>query len=89
MKILEKYKVREMAGEHVIVMPGRYGVDMTRIVTLNESSLYLWETLLGRDFTVEEAARLLCDRYGVDPQTAARDAAAWVEKLVGTGIVEP
>ena len=33
MKIREEFKVREMAGEHVIVMPGRGGAaDMTRIV---------------------------------------------------------
>ena len=31
MKISEKFKVREMAGEHVIIMPGRVGADMTRI----------------------------------------------------------
>ena len=35
MKIREEFKVREMAGEHVIVMPGRGGAaDMTRIVSL-------------------------------------------------------
>ena len=27
MKISEKFKVREMAGEHVIIMPGRVGGD--------------------------------------------------------------
>ena len=46
MKIREEFKVREMAGEHVIVMPGRGGAaDMTRIVSLNPSSMYLWEKL--------------------------------------------
>ena len=41
MKIREEFKVREMAGEHVIVMPGRGGAaDMTRIVSLNPSSMY-------------------------------------------------
>ena len=29
MRIKEEYKVREMAGEHIVVMQGRYGVDMT------------------------------------------------------------
>ena len=43
MKIREEYKIREMAGEHVIVMPGGGGAaDMTRIVSLNPSSMYLW-----------------------------------------------
>ena len=76
MKISEKFKVREMAGEHVIIMPGRVGADMTRILALNDSSLYLWETLRGRDFTTEEAAGLLTERYEVDEATALRDAQA-------------
>lgn len=31
MRIKEEYKVREMAGEHIVVMQGRYGVDMNCI----------------------------------------------------------
>ncbi|MBQ8307445.1 MAG: PqqD family protein, partial [Alistipes sp.] len=58
-----------------------YGVDMTRVISLNETSLYLWESLQGREFEVEDVVRLLTDRYEVDPQTAQRDAEAWVEKL--------
>lgn len=81
MKINQAYKVREMAGEHVVIMQGRYGVDMTRVISLNETSLYLWESLQGREFEVEDVVRLLTDRYEVDPQTARRDAEAWVKKL--------
>jgi hypothetical protein len=81
MKIREEYKVREMAGEHVVVMQGRLGVDMTKIISLNESALYLWNALAGKEFSVDDAARLLTERYEVDDATAARDAAAWVEKL--------
>ena len=87
MKIAEKFKVREMAGEHIIVMPGTYGVDMTRVVSLNSSSLYLWEALQGREFDVDEVARLLTERYEVDAETAERDAKAWVEQLKKCGIL--
>ena len=87
MKISEKFKVREMAGEHVIIMPGRVGADMTRILALNDS-LYLWETLRGRDFTTEEAAGLLTERYEVDEATALRDAQAWTGKLAECGVLE-
>ena len=59
MKIREEYKVREMAGEHVVIMQGRLGVDMTKIISLN----------VPADFASTLEA------------TAARDAAAWVEKL--------
>lgn len=81
MKIRDEYKVREIAGEYVVIMQGRYGADMTKVISLNESSLYLWNELLGRDFEAADAARLLVERYGIDEATAARDAEAWVRKL--------
>ncbi len=81
MKIDPKYKVREMAGEHVVIVQGRYGADMTRVVALNETSLYLWDMLQGREFDVNGAARLLTEHYAVDQSTALRDAGAWMDKL--------
>lgn len=89
MKIREEFKVREMAGEHVIVMPGRGGAaDMTRIVSLNPSSMYLWEKLRGREFTAADAALLLTERYEVDADTARKDAGRWIASLAECGIVE-
>lgn len=88
MKIREEYKIREMAGEHVIVMPGCGAADMTRIVSLNPSSMYLWEALRGREFTAEDAAGLLTERYEVDAETALQDAGQWIARLAECGIVE-
>ena len=48
MRISDKYKVREMAGQHVVIIQGRNGEDMTKIISLNESSLYLWNIMSGR-----------------------------------------
>ena len=87
MKISEKYKVREMAGEHIIVMPGRYGADMTRVVALNATSLYLWEQLAGREFDLDEVVRLLVAQYEIDPETARADAEEGGEQLQKGGIL--
>ena len=62
MKFKEGYKVREIAGEHVVIMQGRFGVDMTRVIALNESSLLLWNELQGKEFSVEDVLRLLSVR---------------------------
>lgn len=88
MRLKRECKVREMAGEHVVIMQGRHGVDMTRVISLNATSLYLWESLEGREFEVEDVARLLTDRYEVDASTALRDAVHWVEKLKTCELIE-
>lgn len=81
MKLREEYKIREMAGEHVVIMQGRYGADMTRVISLNESAVYLWNSLQGREFEVADVAILLTERYEIDAETALRDASAWVDRL--------
>lgn len=88
MKIDSKVKVRDIAGEKVVIMQGRYGADLTRIVQLNDSSVWLLEQLAGRDFEVADVRDLLCSRYEVDAETAGRDAAAWVEKLRESKMLE-
>ena len=88
MKIKQQYKVREMAGEHVVIMQGSYGADMTRIISLNESALYLWNELVGKEFTLEDVANLLVEYYGIDDAVAERDALHWVERLEECALVE-
>lgn len=81
MKIKQECKVRDIAGENVVILQGSYGADLTRIITLNESALLMWNTLAGRDFSVEDAAQVLCDNYDIDHITAMRDAQVWIDKL--------
>ncbi len=88
MKIVQGVKIREMAGEHVVIMQGRYGADMTRVITLNDSARMLWNELQNKDFETEDAAALLVGHYGIDPDTARRDAAAWAEKLRSAGLIQ-
>ena len=81
MKIDSKVKVRDIAGEKVVIMQGRLGADLTRIIQLNGSSQWLLEQLAEREFEVADVVELLTSRYDVDEQTATADAAKWVEQL--------
>ena len=81
MKIDSKAQVRDIAGEKVVIMQGRLGADMTRIIQLNGSSVWLLEQLAERDFEVADVVELLTSRYDVDEQTATADATKWVEQL--------
>lgn len=81
MKIDSKFKLRSIAGEHIIVNQGTVGADMTKIISLNSSACYLYEQLAGKDFTVADAARLLLDAYQIEEAVAERDAATWVDSL--------
>lgn len=88
MKIKEQYKVREMAGEHVIIMQGKHGSDLTKIISLNQSALYLWNELQGKEFDTEVVANMLVERYGIDKGVATTDAERWIERLRECNIAE-
>ncbi len=88
MRIKQGYKVREMAGENVVVARDRGAVDMTNIITLNDSALLLWNALADREFEAEDAARILLDNYSVEARTAERDARAWVNRMIDCDLVE-
>lgn len=77
-----------MAGEHVVIMQGRLGSDLTRIISLNESAHYLWCELEGKEFDLNAVAELLVERYGIDNEVAQCDAKAWVERLSECGLME-
>lgn len=88
MKIKSDCKVREIAGESVVIMQGKHSADLTKIITLNESALLLWNALVERDFTVEDVAAVLVENYEIDADLAERDAAAWLSRMQQCGLVE-
>ena len=88
MKINANYKIRRIAGENIIVNQGTADVDMTRIIQLNETACRLYRELAEREFTTEDAARVLVEAYGIDGEQALADAGKWVEALKGCGVIE-
>jgi hypothetical protein len=88
MKINPKYKVRNIAGEKMIIQQGTFGADMTKIISLNDSAELLFNELSGRDFDIDDAAKVLVENYEIDEATALTDAGKWADKLVECGIIE-
>ena len=57
MKISPKFKLRSIVGQNVIIMQGKYGGDMTKIISLNDSSVFLWNKFHEAEFTIDDVAR--------------------------------
>lgn len=81
MKLNSNFKLRDIAGETIIVNQGTPDADLTRIISLNASARLLWEQLSGKDFTLQEAAGVLAEAYHIPQNQAEEDAAAWVDDL--------
>lgn len=82
MTIDHQYQISKIAGESVIFTHDSHGTNMTQVISLNETSEWLWNTLYDQEFTVESVIALLLDRFEVDRETAQKDAESWIHTLV-------
>ena len=87
MRIKSTYKVRKVAGENLVVGQGRLNADMTKVISLNDTAVLLWNELADKDFTCEDVANVLVAHYGIEQERAMTDAAKWIEKMQGCGII--
>ena len=88
MQIKEGLEIRNIAGEKVLIMQGRFGADMTKVVSFNATAEWLWNTLSGRAFSPEDVTRLLTERFQVDDETAEADAKNWIDLLTRCNAIE-
>lgn len=88
MKIIEGFRLREVMGQATIVGEGVGQLNFNKLITLNASATYLWKSVEGKEFTAEQLAELLMDRYGIDLETARRDAVSIVEEWIKNKVIE-
>ena len=80
MKAKQGFKLRNICGEYIIVAEGESNIDFSNIISMNETSAYLWENIQGKEFTCDDLVKFLTEEYEVDENTAQKD----VDVLVGT-----
>ena len=83
MKIKEGFVLREVCGEHIVTAEGLENINFNKLISLNETAAFLWQALIGKEFTVEGMAQLLVDEWGIDMELALKDSEnlckAWEE----------
>ena len=87
MKINSKYKIRQVLGEYLVVEQGTLNADMTKVISLNETAVLLWNELADKDFTCDDAADVLVANYGIEKERALADAGKWIDKMKECNII--
>ena len=67
---------------------GEENIDFSNIISMNESSAFLWRNLQGKEFTHEDMVKLLTEEYEVDDATALKDVKALTDLWAQAGIIE-
>lgn len=89
MKVKNGFNLREVCGENIIVAEGDENIDFSNIISMNESSAYLWQEVQKLDnFTIDTLAQLLCEQYEIDEETAKKDVTTLATQWAAAGIIE-
>ena len=88
MKIKTGFTLREIGADHVVVPEGIEVIDFNKLVSLNNSANYIWENIADKEFSVEDIAKLLTERYNVSEEKALADAELMVDRLKEIGLIE-
>lgn len=88
MKIKEGFILREMCGEYIVTAEGIENINFNKLISLNSSAAYLWENLIGKDFSVEDMAALLVEQYDIDMELALKDSESLCKAWMEAGVTE-
>ena len=87
MKIKDGFVLRSIVGQYIVIGEGVSQVNFNKMITMNDSAAYLWQSVEGKEFTVEDLTNLLTERYDVSEEQASADASAIARKWIDAGIV--
>lgn len=88
MKTRKGYTLRSLGKEFILVADGFEAVDFSRMISMNESSAFLWKEVEDKDFDAEMLTNLLTDNYDIDRETAQKDVASMLKSWSDAGIIE-
>ncbi len=88
MKIDNKYKVRSVADKNIVILQGEYGADTTKVLSLNKTALWLWNSFFGEDsFSKEDVIKALVNHYNIDETLAKKDAEQWIKAFSDQNVI--
>lgn len=88
MRLKQGFRIREVAGQYMLIPEGTGTVDFNDIFSLSESAAWLWDALQGKDFDPDMAVRILEGEYEVEHDRACEDVAAIIGKWKEYGMTD-
>ena len=88
MKLIEGFRLRQLLKEYIVTPESVSQINFNKMISLNESAAYLWQSVEGKEFTADDLKKLLLDRYEVDEELAAHDPQAIAQAWIDAGIAE-
>lgn len=79
--------IRKIGDESIIALDSEQGVDYTQVISLNETAAFLLNSVVGKEFSIEDLVEKLLSEYEVDENIARRDVTQIIDQLKQIGII--
>lgn len=86
MKLKQEFVLRNVAGEFILIPITNLSNKFNGIITLNETSKFIWE-LIVQEKEKEDIVKALLEEYEVEEELATKNVDDFCEHLVSLGIL--
>lgn len=86
MKLKQQFVLREIAGDSILIPIGNINDSFQGIMTLNETSVFIWKQL-EREKDKEEILEAILEEYEVSREQAERNLEEFLKALKKIGIL--
>ena len=87
MKVSDKFELREILGEHIVMPKGDKMSDFSGTIVLTDASAFAWEKL-QMETTKEEVLSAVLEEFEVSREVAEKDLDHFLEQLRSFGVLE-
>lgn len=89
MKTKPGFNIRNVCGQDLIVAEGEENIDFSSIISMNETSSYLWKAVQKMDnFTVDDMVNIILEEYDTTHDRAFKDCEMLAAQWAQVGIIE-
>lgn len=87
MKIKKGFVTQKIGDTTVVVSTGELSREFYGMIELNETAAFIWNCF-AEGLSQEEAAKKLCEEYGISLEKAEADTAKITKKMLEAGVFE-
>ncbi len=88
MRTKEGFRLRTLGKDYILTAEGIEQVNFNKMISFNKTAAFLWEKVVGGEFTVEQLSEFLVEEYGISKELADHDAATLANDWIEAGVVE-
>ena len=81
------FELKEIGGETLLIPRGAATVDFNNVTVFNEAGALLLGAM-NEATDVETLAKMLVEKYNIQPDEAKADTEAYIQKMLDAGIIE-